>query len=286
MTRGNSALLVYAIGLAPWCVYAAGDLTVGDKTYSGASLIKEYPQSVFIQHTGGRSFIEKSKLSEADKRSLRINAENNLPPEVETAEDSTQSEEVVFEDGGKIWSYRKITSHGWTVYWESSLAKKETVYADLNDALDKSFAYMEKVIPGEALGFIKTIPVWISNETTVPMRGSEKGVIPFHRSAGWLRDHGLNPHMAPGVHVINPEPVLYEHKMFDYAPMTILHEWAHAYHNLVLTLEDDRVTNAYRNAVEQKLYLSVPDRSDPNKKAEAYANTNFEEYFAELEHFK
>lgn len=193
-----------------------------------------------------------------------------------------QSEEKVFRDGRKTWTYQKITIHGWTVYWENNLAKDETLTNDLNAELEKSFATIEKAVPTEPLAFLKTIPVWISDEPDYRMRPNERGQIPFHRSAEWLRIRGYNPHMAPGVHVINPRAVLYEHKMFEWGPMTILHELAHAYHNLVLKLDDKRVKKAYRKARNKGLYRRVPERSNPNVKAEAYANTNEEEYFAEL----
>ena len=205
-------------------------------------------------------------------------AGNNPPPESAPL----QGEEQVFRDGRKTWTYQKITMHGWTVYWEKGLTQDETLMSDLNAELEKSFASIEKAVPPEPLEFLRTIPVWVSEEPDYPMRPNEKGMIPFHRSAEWLRDRGYNPHMAPGVHVINPRAVLYEHKIFEWGPMTILHELAHAYHNLVLKLDDKRVKKAYRKAKNKGLYRRVPERSNPDVKAEAYANTNEEEYFAEL----
>jgi len=193
-----------------------------------------------------------------------------------------QSEEKVFRDGRKTWTYHKISIHGWTVYWEQSLTEDERLMDDLDAELAKSLASIEKAVPQEPLEFLKTIPIWISDEPDYPLRPDEKGMIPFHRSAGWLRDRGYNPYMAPGVHVINPRAVLYEHKIFEWGPMTILHELAHAYHNLVLKLDDKRVKKAYRKAKNKGLYRRVPERSNPEVKAEAYANTNEEEYFAEL----
>lgn len=199
-----------------------------------------------------------------------------------TAEVEVGSEDALFHDGEKTWTYRKYLLHGWTIYFEKELIKDEALLDDLNVELKKSFAHIEKVIPKKPLKFLKTIPVWVSNEKTYPLRKGEKGVIPFHRSKRWLRNHGLNPHMAPGVHVINPKAVLYEYRVFQWGPMTILHELSHAYHNLQLKLDHPSVKDAYENAMAAKLYLSVQDRSNPKRKARAYAATNQEEYFAEL----
>ncbi|MEQ8618338.1 MAG: hypothetical protein RIB44_17335 [Lacipirellulaceae bacterium] len=191
-------------------------------------------------------------------------------------------EDVVFRDGEKTWTYQKSLVRGWTIYIEQALIKDEKLLVDLNAELVKSFAHIEKVVPDKPLKFLKAVPVWVSHEKTYPFRKGENGVIPFHRSKQWLRSHGLNPHMAPGVHVINPKAVLYEHRVFEWGPMTILHELSHAYHNLHLKLDHPTVKNAYQNAMAAKLYLKVPDRSDPKKKVRAYAATNQEEYFAEL----
>ena len=113
------------------------------------------------------------------------------------------------------------------------------------------------------------------------MRENERGVIPFHHDENWLRDHGLNPHMAPGVHVINPEAALVEHKIFEWGPMTMLHELAHAYHIVHLGYDDTNITKSFTRAMTRGLYLKVPDRKDKEKLVKAYAATNKAEYFAE-----
>lgn len=192
-----------------------------------------------------------------------------------------KAQECVFRDGEKVWRYEKFLSLGWTVYFEKSLTDDEKLVADLMAELDKSFAHIRKVIPAGPLEFLKTIPVWVSNEPNYPLRKGENGVIPFHRNKGWLRGRGMNPHMVPGVHVINPGAVLYEHKVFEWGPMTILHELSHGYHNFHLKLRHPAVRKAYQNAIEKGLYLKVPDRKDPEKMVKAYAATNHEEYFAE-----
>ena len=190
--------------------------------------------------------------------------------------------DAVFTDGDKTWVYRADSIGGWRVYLEKSLVGEEKLVDDLYKELRISFENIEKAIPAGPVKLLKEVPIWVSNEADYPFRPREKGVIPFHRSPEWLRAHGLNPHMAPGVHVINPAVVLYEHKMFEWGPQTILHELAHAYHNLHLGLTNSEVLEAYRGAIDKGLYLQVPDRTHPERKVRAYAATNHEEYFAEL----
>jgi len=190
--------------------------------------------------------------------------------------------DAVFTDGDKTWVYRADSIGGWRVYLEKSLVGEDKLVRDLYKELRISFENIEASVPAAAVKLLKDVPIWVSNEADYPFRPREKGVVPFHRSPQWLRDHGLNPHMAPGVHVINPAAVLYEHKMFEWGPQTILHELAHAYHNLHLGLTNAEVLDAYRGAIDKGLYLQVPDRTHPKKKVRAYAATNHEEYFAEI----
>ena len=187
-----------------------------------------------------------------------------------------------FKDGKRTWSYEKVTVHGWIVFIEISIARdvslKEKIKGQLTTGLEN---FLGKV-PEEALDFLREIPIWVSNEPGYPLRKNERGVIPFHRSKAWLRKHGLNPHMAPGVHVINPQAAFFEHRILEWGPMTLLHELAHAYHNVKLKLGNEVINKAYAKAMARGLYLRVPDRKDKVKKVRAYAATNREEYFAEL----
>ena len=189
---------------------------------------------------------------------------------------------VEFKDGDGSWSYEKAGVHGWTVYYAAEIAKDPQLKSKVKVQLTTGIENFLDKIPKEASNFLREIPIWVSNEPGYPLRRNERGVIPFHRSKSWLRKHGLNPHMAPGVHVINPQAVLFEHKILEWGPMTLLHELAHAYHNVKLKVSNEVIRQAYAKAMARGLYLRVPDRKDKLNRVRAYAATNHEEYFAEL----
>ena len=195
---------------------------------------------------------------------------------------SGQCESVTFEDGKKIWTYEKVQVMGWDLYIEKSISKDKALNAVILKEVREGIKRFIKIVPPDAIKFLQTIPIWASNEPTYPMRKNERGVIPFHRDKTWLRDHDLNPHMAPGVHIINPRAALLDHKIFEWGPMTMLHELAHAYHNVKLGLSNTDIRSAYGSAMARGLYLKVPDRKFKNKKVKAYAASNKEEYFAEV----
>ncbi len=195
---------------------------------------------------------------------------------------SGQCESVTFEDGKKIWTYKKVQVMGWDLYIEKSISKDKALNAVILKEVREGIERFVKIVPPDAIKFLQTIPIWASNEPTYPMRKNERGVIPFHRDKTWLRDHDLNPHMAPGVHIINPRAALLDHKIFEWGPMTMLHELAHAYHNVKLGLSNPDIRSAYGSAMARGLYLKVPDRKFKNRKVKAYAASNKEEYFAEV----
>ena len=188
----------------------------------------------------------------------------------------------VFEDRGQRWTYQVFTIRGWTLYVEETVGRDAQLVNDIRSTLEERLGYIEQTVPKKVLPFLKSIPIWVSNEPTYPLREGERGVIPFHRSPGWLRAHEMNPHMAPGVHFINPDPIMYEHRVFEFAPETMLHELAHAYHNIELGLENPMVKGSYEQAIADGLYQRVPERGAGDRMVQAYAATNQEEYFAEL----
>ena len=191
------------------------------------------------------------------------------------------AEIVSFKDNDKTWKYDLSNVLGWKLYVEESVSKQKDLDKIIKKEVTDGIKRFINVVPKESLEFLKTIPIWVSNEPTYPLRENERGVIPFHHDENWLRDHGLNPHMAPGVHVINPEAALVEHKIFEWGPMTMLHELAHAYHIVHLGYDDSNITKSFTKAMARGLYLKVPDRKDKEKLVKAYAASNKAEYFAE-----
>ncbi len=195
---------------------------------------------------------------------------------------AARPELTTFRDGARSWSYAVVEIEGWRVLLEESIAADSTLRHDIEAALADRLARVAKQVPPGALDYIRTIPIWASDEPTYPMREGERGVIPFHHSPEWLRDHGMNPSMAPGVHIINPRAVLYDHKVFEWGPETMLHELSHAYHFGRLGEDSAAVRAAFDHAMAEGLYQSIPSRRDPAIMVAAYATTNEKEYFAEL----
>lgn len=75
--------------------YGLDSATVDGVTYEQIKLKKEYPSSLFIQHSGGTAFIQKSKLTEEQVASLV----SGVTPSQDTAEAEARPKQEVADDG-------------------------------------------------------------------------------------------------------------------------------------------------------------------------------------------
>jgi hypothetical protein len=144
----------------------------------------------------------------------------------------------------------------------------KAAFAELEAQLKK----IDEVVPEKPLAAMKKIKFWVEWEM------KKNGAAEFHVSAGWLKDNGYNPDKSRGVEINNLK------NFVDWSqktqPWMILHELAHSYHFTVLGDKYAPLQDAYKQAMERKLYDSVEFVHGGKKKA--YAATNPAEYFAEL----
>jgi hypothetical protein len=182
------------------------------------------------------------------------------------------------ESGDSIFqlaNHATFTVHGWSIHlhdqlWRDQSAKTKTMLALLSVQLKQ----IENVVPAKALVQIKTVPIWINP--------AYEGVWPtaeFHPDARWLRDNGRDPAMEKSVELTNVMKFQFENTRM---PMLMLHELAHAYHDLVIGFRHPKVRAAFEAAKESGRYDEVKrftGRKIINDKA--YAMSNDREYFAE-----
>jgi hypothetical protein len=168
------------------------------------------------------------------------------------------------------YSQREI--QGFTVLVNPEVDKHsdeaKAAFAELESQLKK----INEVVPEKPLLALKKVKLWIEWEA------NKTGAAETHHSPKWLKDHGYNPDKAPGVEINNlTHFVEWSQKT---QPWMIMHELAHAYHFTVLGEKYAPLQDAYKQAMEKKLYDSVEFVHGGKRKA--YAATNPAEYFAEL----
>jgi hypothetical protein len=143
--------------------------------------------------------------------------------------------------------------------------------AQAQRVIERQLACVRRQLPPAALRYLQRVPIWLNVAQETPES------IAYHRSAEWLRQHGLDPRKAGGIEIGNADRfVAYS----ECQPSIILHELAHAYQDQVL---DDAarsaIERAYRNALASGTYKRVLDWRGQTTRA--YALTDGWEYFAE-----
>jgi hypothetical protein len=135
--------------------------------------------------------------------------------------------------------------------------------------LSTSLARLAGVVPAPAWQKLRPVPIWLDYEDVQFINGA------YHPSRLWLATHGMDPDKAKSVQFTRNLATL-----IDLQPNLVLHELAHAYHDLVLGEGDPAIRAAYDKARASGLYDSV-ERNDGTR-GRAYALTNPKEFFAEL----
>jgi len=164
---------------------------------------------------------------------------------------------------------------GWTVYVEPTLlpgGKQQ----DIGDrALAMLRNHLERIailLPPEPLEKMRTCEIWL--EYNHPRLGNMQ----YHPGEDWLIDNGHDRRLTKKVHITQAKDLLSRHHMLKH-PAVILHELAHAYHDLILGFDEPRILAAYDQAMESGSYdKSLLYTGDYVKH---YACTNHKEYFAE-----
>ena len=125
----------------------------------------------------------------------------------------------------------------------------EAVISQLRDDL----MVVTYLLESEVLEVLREVPIWIWAEEEYESMG-------FYSLEGWIG-------------IPNAERYL---QHIEAAPAFVLHELAHAWHDLGLGFDEEDVLAAYQNAMDLDLYAASPLGS-PH-----YATTNELEYFAVL----
>ena len=171
-----------------------------------------------------------------------------------------------------IEQYAERQVEGWRVLVNKSLLRPEN--KDLCDRtlklLGDHLYRITRVVPEGPLARLRKIPIWVE------LAHPRHPCMCYHPSAGWLREHGMNPRKAGAVELANAKNFL---AWTRDQPWMVLHELAHGYHHQVLGFDNAEVRACYDRAVASKSYESVLHVNGRTRRA--YALENEREYFAE-----
>ncbi len=180
---------------------------------------------------------------------------------------------ILVQANATSFEYVDQTIEGWSVHAEKALVGEHPyLWGAVKQELTLQLIGIERVVPDGPLVKLKTIPIWIH------LNSPGNVCAAFHPESGWLKDHGMDPHMAHGFEIGNAEHFVswtYEQ------PWMVMHELAHGYHFLFLPngFDNADVKATYATAMAAKRYDLV--RHWNGAMVKAYATTNPMEYFSE-----
>jgi hypothetical protein len=130
---------------------------------------------------------------------------------------------------------------------------------------------ISKILKPAQLEKLKKVPIWIQYKLI-----SDRAMW-YHPNKNWLIANGYPAELEKSVEINNVR------NFIDWQgdqPFMVLHELAHAFEDLYLREMENKIVEAYNNAVSSGKYDSVPYIRGGKQKA--YAMNNKTEYFAEL----
>ncbi|MCA9275708.1 MAG: hypothetical protein KDA29_06760 [Phycisphaerales bacterium] len=140
------------------------------------------------------------------------------------------------------------------------------------DLLDTKLAEVIRLTPEHAHQNLRRVVIWVEHNAP------EHPCACYHPGRQWLIENGFNPDKEKGIEIANPKNFV-EWTERD-QPLMVLHELAHAYHDLVLGYDHALVASCYEQAKKSGKYDEVMHVSGKPRKH--YALSNDREYFAEL----
>jgi len=167
----------------------------------------------------------------------------------------------------------EIELHGFRIIINSKIAESDETQTAL-DLLSESLEELTRVVKPKQLKLLKQVPIWLEIKHT-----ADGSSVWYHKSREWLSKNGYPAEAVKSVEIKNVEKFV--QALQSNQPYVILHELAHAYHDLHLTAMREKIRAAYNSAVSSGKYDNVPRKLSVIT-GRAYAMNNEDEYFAEL----
>jgi hypothetical protein len=169
-------------------------------------------------------------------------------------------------------SYTAYPMHGFTVRVSSAAMKNPDTTMPALALLDEELAEVIELTPKHTHAHLRGVTIWVEHNAP------EHACACYHPGKQWLIDNGFNPDKEKGIEIANPK------NFVDWTnnaqPLMVLHELAHAYHDLVIGFDHELIKSCYESAKRSGKYDKVKHVSGEPRRH--YALTNEREYFAEL----
>lgn len=171
-------------------------------------------------------------------------------------------------------SYSTFTTSDVRVYISPEITSKTELFLKAKKTVIRQLAEVKKLLPKAKFDQIKNTNIWIELEA------KKKVSAEFHIDIEWLNENGYNPEKLNGIEIPSIEYYL-STTIPGKQEYSLLHEFAHALHEILPDEKKLQIKDAYTNAQKSGLYQNVK-RFGKTYRKNSYAIANEYEYFSEL----
>ena len=169
-------------------------------------------------------------------------------------------------------AYKDDTILGWKLLVHEDLIADKELHKQVMDEIHHQLYLIAETLPEDKVKLLKEVPVWV--ELNNPYSNAAQ----YHPSKKWLSANGYLPEKAKCVEISNARRFI--QRWSHHKANVMLHEFAHAYHDLHLSFGRKDIVESFKKAEASKSYDKVQHIG--GSKHRAYAMTDHKEYFAEL----
>ncbi|MBX2851308.1 MAG: hypothetical protein KTR15_06145 [Phycisphaeraceae bacterium] len=170
-----------------------------------------------------------------------------------------------------VTAYKDAEIMGWKLLVHEDLIADKDLHKDVMDEIHYQLYVIIETLPADKVKLLKDVPIWV--ELNNPYSNAAQ----YHPSKNWLGANGYLTEKANCVEISNARG--FARRGPRQKANTMLHEFAHAYHDLHLSFGRKDIIESFKKAEAAKTYDKVQHIG--GREVRHYAMTDHKEYFAE-----
>ena len=170
-----------------------------------------------------------------------------------------------------VEAYKPAEVLGWKLLVHEDLIADKDLHKDVMDEIHHELYLIVETLPADKVKLLKEVPIWV--ELNNPYSNAAQ----YHPSKKWLLANGYLGEKANCVEISNARG--FASRGPRQKANTMLHEFAHAFHDLHLGFGRKDIVESFKNAEASKTYEKVQHIG--GRAVRHYAMTDHKEYFAE-----
>lgn len=170
-----------------------------------------------------------------------------------------------------VSAYKPDEVLGWKLLVHEDLIADKELHKQVMDEIHAQLYVIQETLPADKVKLLKEVPTWVE------LKNPYSSAAQYHPNKQWLLANGYLGEKAKCVEISNAKGFI--RRSARQKANTMLHEFAHAYHDLHLSFDRKDIIESFKKAEANKSYDKVQHIG--GREVRHYAMTDHKEYFAE-----